>query len=92
MNHAVDMVTGGMTYIPSFIKIISSFQKLLEGDSHTQKGDLTSILLFFQNKERKLNICSETFILSRDCGLYENTINYLRNEQDLSQTSVISPQ
>jgi hypothetical protein len=72
-----------------FHKVRFKFSKIFRGDAHIQKGDLISLLLYFQNKERKLNICSETFVLSSD-WLYENTINYLRNEQDLSQTSVVS--
>jgi hypothetical protein len=31
MSHVVDTISGGMTYIPSFIKIGSSFQKLSGG-------------------------------------------------------------
>jgi hypothetical protein len=40
MKHAVEMGSGAMTYIPSFIKIGSGFQKSLpsndRGDTYTQ--------------------------------------------------------
>jgi predicted AlkP superfamily phosphohydrolase/phosphomutase len=55
------MGSGAMIYIPSFIRAGSDIQKLL-GDTHTygyrQQGGLTSLLLFFQNKENglKMNI------------------------------------
>jgi hypothetical protein len=48
-----------MILIPSFIKIGSGIQKLLGGDSNTdrhtqmQQGDLISTLLFFQNRESR---------------------------------------
>jgi hypothetical protein len=47
-----------MIYIPSFIKVGSSNQKLIrrDTDADTQKGDLISLLSFFQNKERILKI------------------------------------
>jgi hypothetical protein len=42
MLYAVEMDSGAMIYIPSFIKIGSGIQK-----THRQRGDLTSLLLFF---------------------------------------------
>jgi hypothetical protein len=36
MKHAVEMGSGGMIYIPSFIKIGSGFQKLMGGYTDTQ--------------------------------------------------------
>jgi hypothetical protein len=41
------MSSGAKIYIPSFIKIGSGIQKLIEGDSQTQRqhGDLISLLL-----------------------------------------------
>jgi hypothetical protein len=53
MKYAVEMGSGAMTCIPSFIKIVS-FQKLVRGiytQTHRQQDDLTSLLLFFQNEE-----------------------------------------
>jgi hypothetical protein len=35
MKYAVEMSTGAMIYIPSFIKICSGIQNLIEGDSQT---------------------------------------------------------
>jgi hypothetical protein len=50
MKYAVEMGSGAMIYIPSFIKIGSDIQKLKRWDTHTdthrQQGDLISLLLF----------------------------------------------
>jgi hypothetical protein len=57
MKYAVEMNSGNMISIPSFIKIGSGFQKLIGGiHTHRQHGDLISLLLFFQNKESTLKI------------------------------------
>jgi hypothetical protein len=57
MKYAVEMGSGAMICTPSFIKIGSAIQKLTGGDSHThrQNDNLISLLLFFQNKESRLN-------------------------------------
>jgi hypothetical protein len=50
MNHAVEMGLGATTYIPSVIKIDSGIQKLMGGlhiQTHKQKDDFISLLLFF---------------------------------------------
>jgi hypothetical protein len=49
MKYVVEVGSGTMIYIPSFIKIGSDIQKLT-GD--TQHGDGISLLLFFLNKEK----------------------------------------
>jgi hypothetical protein len=61
MKYTVEMVSGGMIYVPSFIKIGSGVQKLLgemhiliHRHTHRQQGNLVSLLLFFQNKESRL--------------------------------------
>jgi hypothetical protein len=56
MKYAVEMGSGVMIYIPSFIKIGSGIHKLIRGDTqtHRQHGDLLSLLLFFQNTESRL--------------------------------------
>jgi hypothetical protein len=50
----VEMGSGGMIYIPSFIKIGLGIQKLIGGiniQTHRQQDDLISVLLFiFQRK------------------------------------------
>jgi hypothetical protein len=62
MKYAVEMGSGTMLHIPSFIKIGSVIQKLMEGgeltdtQTHSQYGDLISILLFFRNKESRLKV------------------------------------
>jgi hypothetical protein len=55
MKHAVEMGSGAMIHIPSFIKIGSAIQKLI-GGIQRQHGDLISLLLFFQNKESRPEI------------------------------------
>jgi hypothetical protein len=51
MKYAVEMGSGAMIYIPSFIKIGSGIQKLSGGGGgirrHRQHGDIISLLLFF---------------------------------------------
>jgi hypothetical protein len=37
MNYAVEMGSGAMVYIPSFIKTGSGIQKLIGGDTQAQK-------------------------------------------------------
>jgi hypothetical protein len=56
---AFEMASGGMIFIPSFIKIGSDIQKLLKGIHmriHRQQGDLISLLLFFRNKKSGLRM------------------------------------
>jgi hypothetical protein len=55
MKYAIEMGSGAMTYIPSFIKIGSGIQKLI-GGIHRRHGELISPLLFFQNKVNKIKI------------------------------------
>jgi hypothetical protein len=43
MKYAVEMCTGGITYIPSFIKTGSAIRKLLVG-----QGDLIILALLFK--------------------------------------------
>jgi hypothetical protein len=38
MKYAVEVGSGAMIYIPSFIKIGSGIQKLIEGDSNIQRA------------------------------------------------------
>jgi hypothetical protein len=57
MIYAVEMGSGAMIYIPSFIKIILGIQKLIgEIHRHRQHGDLISQLRFFLNKESRLQM------------------------------------
>jgi hypothetical protein len=51
MKYAVEMGSGDMIYIPSFVNIGSGFQRLTGGrntQTHGQYGDLISLLLFFK--------------------------------------------
>jgi hypothetical protein len=56
MKCAVELGSGVMIYILSFIKIGSGIQKLLRWDTqkHRQHGDSISLILFFQNKKSRL--------------------------------------
>jgi hypothetical protein len=55
MKHTVEMGSGAMIYVPSFIKIGSGIPKLIgDTQTHRQQGDLIRVLLFFQNKESRL--------------------------------------
>jgi hypothetical protein len=60
MKFAVEMGSGAMIYIPSFINIGSGIGKLMGGFTDTQtsrqQGDRISLFLFFQNKESRLRI------------------------------------
>jgi hypothetical protein len=50
MRYAVEMGSGAMIYIPSFIKICSGTQKVVGGGIHRHAdshGDRISLLLFF---------------------------------------------
>jgi hypothetical protein len=59
MKYTIEMGSGAMIYIPSFIKIGS---RLNRGDTeiHKQDGDRISPLLFFPNKESMLKISPKT--------------------------------
>jgi hypothetical protein len=60
MNHALEMGSGAMIYIPSFIRTGSGIQILGGGGvTHTntkRKGDLIRLLLYFQNEESRQRI------------------------------------
>jgi hypothetical protein len=47
MKYAIEMGSGAMLYVPSFIKIGSEIEKLI-GRIHRQHGDLISLLLFYK--------------------------------------------
>jgi hypothetical protein len=56
MRYAVEMGSGTMICMPTFIKIGSGLQTLIWGDTqiHRQYGDHINLLLFLQNKESTL--------------------------------------
>jgi hypothetical protein len=57
MKYAVEIGSGTVTYIPSFIKTGSGIQKLLErryAHTDTRIDDLISLFLFLQNIESRL--------------------------------------
>jgi hypothetical protein len=60
MKYAVDVNSSAMIYIPNFIKIGSSIQKLIGGytdtQMHRQHDGRISLSIVFQNKESRLKI------------------------------------
>jgi hypothetical protein len=52
MKYAVEIGSGPVRYIPSFIRIGSGIQKLIRGDTqtHRQHCDLINLLLFFSEQ------------------------------------------
>jgi hypothetical protein len=60
MKYAVEMGSGAMIHIQSFLNIGSGIGKLIWGDIHVQAhgahGDVISLLLFFLNKKSMLKI------------------------------------
>jgi hypothetical protein len=54
MKYAVGMGSVAMIYIPSFVKIGSGIQKLIRGESQTQRGDCIGLTFIFQNEESRL--------------------------------------
>jgi hypothetical protein len=65
MKYAVEMGSGAMIYIPSFIKICSGTQKLIGADSRTQHCDRVSLFLFSEGNKNGLKssiICNQTIM------------------------------
>jgi hypothetical protein len=57
MKYAVEMGSGAMIYLPSYITVGSAIQKLIgatQTHRHKLHGDRISLLLFFQNNESRL--------------------------------------
>jgi hypothetical protein len=59
IKYAVEMGSGAVMYIPSFINIGSTIQKLMgDTQTHRQHGDHIRLLsFFFQNKYAKSRLC-----------------------------------
>jgi hypothetical protein len=53
MKYAVEMGSGAMIYIPSFIKIGSGIQESTRG-KYRQQDDLMSLQYFFEYKKSRL--------------------------------------
>jgi hypothetical protein len=61
----VEMDSGAMLYMPSFVNTGSGIEKLVGvGYTDTQNGQLISLVLFFQNKESRLKIKVPTMIIA----------------------------
>jgi hypothetical protein len=56
MKYAIEVGSGAMIFIPSFIKTGSAIEKLTGGNTDPQHGDCMSLLLFFKNKEGRLKM------------------------------------
>jgi hypothetical protein len=69
MRYSVDIDSGVMMYIPSFIRIGSGIVKLMGGthtNTHRQQSDFISLLsLFCKNKSRHMrspcSLCTSTY-------------------------------
>jgi hypothetical protein len=81
MKYIVEMGSGAMICISSFINIGSGIQKLIERDTqtHSQHADLISLLLFFFFKIRKVG-----YRLSH-CFLH--TDSYMDGQSDCNRRS-----
>jgi hypothetical protein len=55
MKYGVEMGSGVMVYIPSFINIGSGIEKLIGWDTQTLRQHKPT-LIFFQNRESRLKI------------------------------------
>jgi hypothetical protein len=78
MKYTVEMGSGGMIYLPSFIKIGSGIQRLM-GGIHRQHGDHVSLLSFFFNNESRLKIRNLLMVqllkvISAKCQLVESVL------------------
>jgi hypothetical protein len=48
MKYALEMGSGAMIYIPIFIKTGSDIQKFIREDTHTERSDPITQLLFYK--------------------------------------------
>jgi hypothetical protein len=72
MSYAVEMASGGMAYIPSFIEIDDQMLLgVIHIQSHRQPDDLISLLLSFHNKVSRLKIRGFLNISSCDYVSYD---------------------
>jgi hypothetical protein len=68
MKYAVEMGSGAMIFIPSFIKIGSAIEKLTGENTDTQYGDCMSLLLFYKKKKGRLKMkVTNTIVCLGDC-------------------------
>jgi hypothetical protein len=60
MRYAVEMGSGAMMYIPSFIKIGSGIQKLMVGDTQTHKlmGGIYEVALKWGSRDSAIGIAT----------------------------------
>jgi hypothetical protein len=83
MKYAIELTSGGMIYIPSFMTIGSGFQKYLWGGipTHRQQGDLISLLLFLHKKRSGLEngMYLDWIHLARDKNLSRALVHMAKN-------------
>jgi hypothetical protein len=77
MKYAVEIGSAAMKYIPSFIKIGSGIQTLMDC-GYTDTDDHISLLLFSENKKSKLKINISGFIEDRNVEPVQNALRYLQ--------------
>jgi hypothetical protein len=61
MKHAIEIGSGAMMYVPSFVKTGSGIQKLFGQDTHTEDGDHISLI---RKVGQKLKVACEITLLS----------------------------
>jgi hypothetical protein len=61
MKYAAEMGSSAMIYMPSFVKIGSAIQKLMEGGE--QRGESISLLLFFKIRKYANKLIFEYVIM-----------------------------
>jgi hypothetical protein len=76
VEYAIETGSGAIIHIPSFMKIGAGIQKLM---THRKQSDLTIMLLFFQNKESRLEgnrhstvYPQSPFVVLNNCGAQTN--------------------
>jgi hypothetical protein len=76
------MCSGAVLYIPSFVKIGPGIQKLLRENTyrHRQQGGLISLLLFFHNKDSRLQLLRHLPALQKYVFI---TVQFFWNEKIL---------
>jgi hypothetical protein len=65
------MGSGGIMYIPSFIKFGSGIERLLEGDTHADTDRDSKVIsytnIYFLKKKIRLKLCLQTSLKSFLC-------------------------
>jgi hypothetical protein len=69
----VEVIFNGITSLPNLVKIHRSVQKLLVGDTHTQAGDLISLIPDDGGSTYLLNVGRQLFYTA----VHPRTLNFI---------------